>query len=218
MPYYPLSQIKTNLYTDGTEYATSDGVAYKGFYYKTSTGQLFTGKTPQDLPSLELFIQSTNNPEIVDISKTKNKFRVTPALPADDVDPEVNPDYLENSIIYNEYVFISKPFKESYLPYYLPMTPTQQDYQVGEFRRYFAKKTNEIVYVEINKEQYDLIIAKNPNILWQLYFPFNLSWQIMGDKEQTARTNKNIVDLTSRRLQLPKLGDYLNNNYLKYYR
>jgi len=54
--------------------------------------------------------------------------------------------------------------------------------------------------------------------LWQLYLSFNLPWQIIGDKEQVARTNKNVVELTSRRLQLPKFGDYLNNNYLKYYR
>ena len=63
-----------------------------------------------------------------------------------------------------------------------------------------------------------MLLIKSPDILWQLYAPFNLPWQITGDKEQVARTNKNIVELTSKRLQLPKFGDYLNNNYLKYYK
>ena len=60
MAYFPLSQIQTNLYTDGTEYETSDGRAYTGYYFKTSTGKLYTGRTPQDLPNLDLFIQKTN--------------------------------------------------------------------------------------------------------------------------------------------------------------
>ena len=63
-----------------------------------------------------------------------------------------------------------------------------------------------------------MLLTKSPDILWQLYLPFNLPWQLTGTQEQVARTNKNIVDLTSVRLQLPKFGDYLNNNYLKYYR
>ena len=63
-----------------------------------------------------------------------------------------------------------------------------------------------------------MLVVKDPSILWQLYLPFNLPWQITGDKEQVARTNKNIVDLTSQRLRLAKFGDYLNNNYLKYYK
>lgn len=46
--YYPLSQIKTNLYTGGNEYALKSNprTPYIGYYYKTSIGQSFTGKTP----------------------------------------------------------------------------------------------------------------------------------------------------------------------------
>jgi hypothetical protein len=106
----------------------------------------------------------------------------------------------------------------SNIPPYFATLPTEQDYQNGEFRRYFCKKTNEILYIEISKTTFDLLINKSPDILWPLYSPFNIAWQLTGGKEQVARINKNIVDLTSVRLQLPKFGDYLNNNYLKYYR
>jgi len=201
--YYPKSQIKTNLYTEGNEYTLPNGDIYQGFYYKISTGQYFTGKTPDDRPNVQIFplVQSFNEPEI----------RYNISIPYN-VDAE-----FDSPLVYEGGTPIDSS-KVQIIPTYIPTTPTLQDYQIGEFRRYFCKKENEIVYVEINKTQYDLLIVKSPSILWQLYFPFNLPWQITGTQEQVARTNKNIVDLTSQRLSLPRFGDYLNNNYLKYYR
>jgi len=217
MAYYPLSQIKTNLYTNGTEYTTLDRVAYTGYYFKTSTGKLFTGKTPQDRPNQELIISDINTLISEDSSLTPPSLSF-PAFYTSDPDPEVSEEYREFTEIYSEYVLIKEEAKVQMVPYYIFQTPTEQDYQIGEFRRYFCKKTNEIQYVEINKIQYDLLIVKSPSILWQLYSPFNLPWQITGTQEQVAQTNKNIVDLTSQRLSLPRFGDYLNNNYLKYYK
>jgi hypothetical protein len=201
--YYPKSQIKTNLYSESNEYTLPNGDIYQGFYYKTSTGQYFTGKTPDDRPNVQIFplVQFFNEPEI----------RYNISIPYN-VDAE-----FDSPLVYEGGTPIDSS-KVQIIPTYIPTTPTLQDYQIGEFRRYFCKKTNEIQYVEINKTQYDLLIVKSPDILWQLYFPFNLPWQITGDREQVARTNKNIVELTSQRLRLPKFGDYLNNNYLKYYR
>ena len=49
MSYYPKSQIKTNLYTNGKEYVLSTNKnSYKGYYYELSNGDKFTGKTPED--------------------------------------------------------------------------------------------------------------------------------------------------------------------------
>ena len=49
MPYFPKSQIKPNLYTNGDEFSISiTKQPYKGFYYEISSGQKFTGKTPGD--------------------------------------------------------------------------------------------------------------------------------------------------------------------------
>jgi hypothetical protein len=60
MPYYPLSQIKTNLYTNGGEFSSINNdldrlSEYKGYYWKTSDGKYFSGKTPQDLPTFQLY-------------------------------------------------------------------------------------------------------------------------------------------------------------------
>lgn len=210
MPYYPLSQITSNLYTNGLEYTTdlnNPSNSYSGYYWKTSDGKYFTGKTPQDTPCVELFV-------IPNLQGGEN---------GDSAFSQV--------IIKNVTVFEGDPIVENYLrlknispttttsipQYYLPQ-PTQSDYQTGEFRRYFVKKTNEIQYTEISEATYALVLSKDPQILWQLYLPFFIPWSIAGTKEQVARTNKNIVELTMKNLKLPRFNDYLKNDYTKYYK
>mgnify|MGYP003646912707 CR=1 FL=1 len=218
MPYYPLSQIKTNLQTDGTEYQTSDGTPYVGFYYKVSNGKLYTGKSPQAGENRELSIQQINQFP-TDLSPNINpKNQIIPAFPDGDPDPTINPIYQETSHIYNEYNNLVKHPATVFTPYFNPTYPTEQDYNIGEFRRYFVKRSNNIIYLEIDKPQYDLIINKNPSIMWSMYIPFTLPWNISGDKNQVATINKNLVELTSFRRKLPKLGDYLKHNYIKYYK
>ena len=47
--YYPQSKIITNLYTNGGEYILSTTKeSYIGYYFEISSGQKYTGKTPQD--------------------------------------------------------------------------------------------------------------------------------------------------------------------------
>lgn len=207
--YYPKSQIKTNLYANPGEFVNATtSEPYSGYYFEVSTGKFFTGKTPQDLPNIEI-IRSSNLSEIGSTPKT-DVFIESPT----------NTPTLPSQLFASEYNNIPgiPDLTFSNIPPYFATLPTEQDYQIGEFRRYFCKKSNETLYIEISKATFDLLINKSPDILWPLYNPFNLIWQITGDKEQVARTNKNIVDLTSVRLRLPKFGDYLNNNYLKYYR
>jgi hypothetical protein len=59
MSYYPKSQIKTNLYTNGDEFVISTTQEiYKGHYYQVSNGNKYTGKTPEDGPNILLTTQS----------------------------------------------------------------------------------------------------------------------------------------------------------------
>jgi hypothetical protein len=46
MSYYPKSQIKTNLYTNGGEFILSTKKQYKGYYYKVPM-EKYTWKTPK---------------------------------------------------------------------------------------------------------------------------------------------------------------------------
>ena len=44
--YYPSSQIQTNLYSNGELSIKSTKQIYTGFYWKTSRGEYFMGKSP----------------------------------------------------------------------------------------------------------------------------------------------------------------------------
>jgi len=194
--YFPKSQITPNLYTNGDEFLiASTKVSYTGYYFKVSTGKYYTGRTPDDKPNEELiYTQEKNYP----IQLKQQVITIDPSISA------IKNDKSSNKI--------------TFVPNYNPVLPTQQDYQIGEFRRYFCKRTNAVVYIEIDKDQYDLLLAKDDQILWQLYEPFNIPWNLNGDKQEVYKINKNIVDLTSMKKKLPKFGDYLKNDYLKYYK
>jgi hypothetical protein len=195
MPYYPKSQIKTNLYSNNEFALITNNQLYKGFYWKNSSGKFFTGKTPQDTPNIELIPISDNFTQTDDIE-------LSPSLDTQQ---------------YNESLGNNLQFQGN-IPQYSPNLPTNQDYQIGEFRRYFCKKTNELIYIEIDENTYNLLISKDPSILWTLYTPFNLPWSLTGEKQQVAITNRDMVLLTQFRLKLVGFETYLKKDYLKYYK
>ncbi len=201
--YYPLSQIQANLYTNGGEYVySSTKENYIGYYWKTSKKELFTGRTPQDLPSEKLI-------PVFEYSSTSISQN-------SDIILNINQEDIRTA----EYIDIQKIDVDQIIsiPTFSPNIPTQTDYQIGEYRRYFCKKTNEIIYLEINKDTHDKLVNKDSSILYQLYQPFNLPWQLTGDKSQVFITNKNITELTSKQQKLPMLSEYLRNDFTKYYK
>ena len=214
--YYPLSQITPNLYTNGNEFVI-DGTqqVYSGYYFKTSKGQFFTGKTPSDKP----------NQPIIPISQDFNSTLTTPTTQPGFIALEYDgtEEFYEglpyNSNIVIDYISAANVdiTKKVFPVIYSSTIPTSQDYQIGEFRRYFAKKTNEIIYLEINKDTYDKITNQDPQIEYALYLSFYIDWQLTGDEQQVARTNKNVVELAMVKQKLPKFNLYLKEDYTKYY-
>jgi len=193
--YFPESQITPNQYTNGGEFQVkSTGQDYKGYYFITSTGQRYTGRNQNDNPVLEL------------TSLISNTSNTNPNL------PEVTTltDYTYNNLI-------TAPTSIIFKPAYNPNLPTQQDYQIGEYRRYFCKKTNEIIYLEINQNTFDKLSTQSPDILWQYYLPFFIPWNLTGTEEQVATVNRNIVLLTMKNLPLPQFDAYLKFDFTKYY-
>jgi hypothetical protein len=204
--YYPKSQITPNLYTNGGEFIYTDTQEeYLGFYFKISTGKYYTGRNQDDRPNRELSIlissqtipTPTTNNFIPSFSSTTNIYE------------QINEEYLNIKFISPTSLLI---------PIYNPVLPTNQDYQNGEFRRLFCKKTNEIQYIEINAVVYNQLIAKDSQILWELYEPFNITWQLTGTAGDVARINYRTVESISKRRKLPKLGEYLKSDYIKYYK
>lgn len=202
MSYYPKNRIITNLYTNGNEYAIeSTGQVYKGHYHKLYTGELFTGKTPEDKP-VEKLINLPNVP-----GELHSDVNFTPVYTSE--------------VAYGnlEYLNVINPsLTPKNIPYPIVPQPTPQDYQIGEFRRYFAKKINEAKFIEINKDTYDNLNSQNSSWLWELYQVFFIPWSITGDKQTVAKTNQNIVMLTMQRLKLYGFDKFLKNNYTKFWK
>ena len=84
--------------------------------------------------------------------------------------------------------------------------------------RYFVIKYNENAFVEINKSYFEAFNNKSPNVVWEYYNPFIVSWQLTGTKENVAKTNKNMVLLIEQVMNRKGLQQFLKENYLKFYK
>jgi hypothetical protein len=223
MSYYPKHAIKTNLYTNGGEYnVKGTGRSYIGPYWQVANGRFFTGETPQSNPVFELVKINTQLTESDQVDTGYPQFNQKTKLALEGDAPEVGDGtgpYNADMIL--EYLIAQKKTPDNYpnrfLPFYNLTLPTQQDYQIGEFRRFFCKKVNEISYLEIDQDTYFSIVQKSPKITFELYVPFNIAWSISGNEEDVRRTNRNMVEYMSIKKGLPKFGEYLKFDYLKYY-
>jgi len=210
--YYPKSQIKTNLYTNGGEYVLStDFSNYSGYYYLISNGKKYTGKTPQDGPNIELTTPGTN---------TGFNSLITPVTG--------QPTIILNNPIVGDQATINE-FDSSYvnpnitqaqprsIPLFSLTLPTQNDNNLGVFTRYFCKKNNELRYLEINQDTYDKLNSRSSKIAWDLYSGLSLLWEIKGEKSKVYEINKSNVFLLEQRNSWIGFSQYLKENYLKYY-
>ena len=199
MAYYPKSQIQTNLYTNGTEFVLSTTEeAYKGFYYQLSNGKKFTGKTPDDGASIPLL-----PPPINDSTDSQEQDSTSTYQPI------ITPFPINN---------ITPTIIERFIPRPNLTIPTQKDYNLGEYQRYFAKKNNENIYLEINKETCDKLKNKDPKITFNLYTAINLSWDLSGEKDQTYLINKNTITLIEERRKWYGFTQWFKDDFLKYYK
>ena len=211
--YYPKSQITPDLYTNGQEYFLSTtGENYIGSYYLVSNGRRYTGKNPSDKPNvllLEFFTQP--NPEGTEAVFPKREIIVQ------------NENFeawdFENKENSKQYFRLAgkKVGDNRFLPSLHFASPTEKDYETGEFQRYFAKKTNELIYLEIDKLTYNKLSFKNPTIAFDLYNPISLPWNLVGEEKQVFESNKKIVGLVERRNNWYGFTSYFKDNWLQYY-
>lgn len=201
--YYPLSQITTNLYTNGDEftYNDTDNIAqsYTGNYFKTSDGKFFTGKTPQDVPTTELtrIVKTPTNESIVNI--------------IGDYSIGINP----SSIGYSPLKALPQISNES--PRIAIPFPTQADYNTGEFQRYFLKRRTNYTYLEVDQLTYENIKNQNTNSQYQLYEGKSITWILTGKLLEVYRINYNIAELVEKRdgwLEFPR---FFKKNFTKYF-
>ena len=137
--YFPKTQITTDLYTNGNEYiyanstSNSEGNYYTGYYFKVSNGKFYTGKNPNDPPVQELIIPVSSKVEDAEEGKVGSY--------TDDAILYLVPDVYAKSINLGENDIPPKP------PTQYTNLPNQENYELGEYQRYFTSKQNEIKYL-----------------------------------------------------------------------
>jgi len=202
MPYYPLNRITPNLYTAGGQYQVkSTNKEYVGYYFKTFTGEYYTGRTPQDKPNRQLvpFNHGDYN--------TKNEFG------AIDFFNEDSNYYNFSKKIKNKSAII---YREE-LPQYKTVFPTETEYYIGEFTRYFCKKRNEPIFIELTKQNFEDIKKDPKGYAFSLYKPFKFSWKLTGDPTEVATVNRNIVLYTENNSKVEGLSKFITN-YIQFYK
>ena len=219
--YVPKNKIKTNQYTRGQEYVyLSNKEEYIGYYHKLYNGKFYTGKTPNDKPVYEL-IKSPSNDDQWESTPITGEGTYTSYVSNFDgggaYGESLSPDSMRDLDIYNSLqgVDMTKILKNP-IPHY--PQPTEDDYNLGVFTRYFCVKVNEIIYQEISKEGYEALRNKDRTYDFQLYTPFKILWTISGDEKEVERTNYNMVMIRERRLKRLGLKEFLRGNYLKFYK
>jgi hypothetical protein len=204
MPYYPKSQFKPDLYTNGNEYVLSTTEeTYKGNYYEISNGNKFTGKNPDDGPNILLTPQPQPLQQLIQIP-----------YPEDAPIPNAPTEIIPLPIL--EYVAQDPPTVRA-IPKFNLTLPTDQDKVNGQFNRYFCKKNNEVKYLEISKDTYQQLQNKDPKIAWDLYTPTIVLWAIQGNQNQVFLSNKATIQALEQNIPWPGFTQYFQDKFLKYY-
>jgi len=201
MAYFPSNKVTTNLYTNGGEFfIQGTNIPYIGYYHKFSTGEIFTGQNPN-------------------VSNTRPLIKTPTTIPTQ----ITNIPYtvvIVNSNENQEYIKTKKVDVNSLqtlpTPHY--PQPTSNDYQIGEFQRYFVKKGNESKFLEISLEDYRKYVNRDRDVMFELYTPIQINWILTGEKEQVYRVNQSIVARAEREQNLPGFTQYFRNRFTQFYK
>ena len=213
--YIPKNKIKTDQYTRGGEYRTLlEGKNYVGAYWTMANGKIFSGVNPDDNPQEEL---------VPFVSKLTGIFDLLEANQTQEYaynwNTETVPGQFQNMDNISTYNAITKTDMniKTFIPKEFYPTPTDENYKIGNFVRYFCIKVNEPIFIELSKSTFDLLKREDPKFDWKMYQLFVVIWTIVGNEEDVLQTNFNQVQIVEERLNRRGLGEYLMNNYIQFY-
>jgi hypothetical protein len=189
--YYPQSKILTNQYTNGQEFVyRSTGVSYEGSYHILANGKIYTGKNSRD-GQIEELVPSADSeylneiPDVFDVPQT-----LVPSSTLYDV--------------IRQRQNIKSPMSELIEPKY-----SEPVVQYPSFTRYFLRRTNNIIFTEVNQIDFNAIKIRDPKYNFGIYIPFELVWTTSG--ADVAETNQKITLLTEKRFKVYGLSKYITD-------
>lgn len=193
MSYYPKSQITPNLTSNGDLVIKNTNIPYYGKYYITSDSRYFKGPTPSSI-EVELSLID-NSPEF---SITEENREIDTRFGT-----KLNYEYSILTSLPQDLPISSPPSPSS-------PQPTQIDIDNGEYQRYFAKKTNELIYIEISIETYLQFSQDDPTSITSLYNVISLPWSLDGNAEST---NRKIVALVEKNNKWYGFSKYFKDKF-----
>lgn len=216
--YYPKSQIIENLYTNGGELkAFNSNEDYVGPYYKTSNNEFFTGKNPSDKPNIPLELRSPGTTPLGDPT-VKSKNNITNYKESKESEPVGENMYLIDTNYYRARNLPSNRGDAPRPPIKYETIPTENDYLRGQYTRFFVKKGNENLFIEISQNEYKKFKEKSPEVQVNLYTPISLTWDLTGTEEEVYNNNKGVVSLIERRNKLYGFELSFKEKFSKYWR
>lgn len=217
MAYIPLNKIITNQYTGGNKFVVkSNNTNYIGFYYILYNGKTFSGKTPNNPPNVEI-IKPTSNQNSAWLNTSKG---IEFIQYADNYDGLIaGTDQYQNTDVVTSYNLLNgTDISITFLsPHQTFPQPTEDDYNLGAFIRYFTVKHNQSTYLEIDKDTFNSLNEQKTDWNWQPYLPFSIPWTLTGEEKVVEQTNKSLVYLQEKRIKKLGLREFLRFNYLKFY-
>lgn len=204
--YYPSFRIKTDLVTNGSEFKTSAG-PYKGKYYMTYNGRLFTGPNPIVGPNQEL--------TKIQIDYSSNYLNETD-LP-ENVKKELNKKTNQS----NRITRLKTGAPISYFP-----SASENDYKRGYLLRSFIKRVNDKGFIiEISNQEFDNFSNGTVDYDVSDYLTLQILWKITGPLNSVRvsqydiragiiDTNKRLVETGNKTF----LGiyDFIGEEYTKF--
>ena len=216
--YIPKNRIRENLYTPGNEYVIkATGENYSGFYHSLWNGRFYTGKTVNDSNVREIVTEVPKDilftpPELNEVNRI--------ALFLNDPDPIVpEGQWIQKDV--QTFLSLNKEDITDDQPRRMPKeyyaSPTEDDYKLGSFTRYFIVKINELQYMELSLKDYKDITKRSNKIVWELFTPFKIQWTIDGVESNVFDINRDQVLIAQQRINRVGLTEYLRNDYLQFY-
>ena len=203
--YFPKTQIIENLKTNVGEFviaATKE--PYNGPYFKTSDNLFYSGKNYQDTPNYSLEVLSPG-------TSTQNQSEI-----AAETKPEAY--YIIDDAYYNSKGYgINRRSPVGPKPS-IPQ-PTLKDYKLGEFQRYFLRKPNRNIIIEVSQQQYRLFNNKDESVQWNSYQPLQQSWVLTGSSsKEVGDVNFNLATLIEFQNGAFGFVSYFKGKFNQYYR
>lgn len=183
MAYLPKSKYSIKNTPGGELVYKSNKEMYIGDYMSLSTGKYYAGINNIKLGP-ELILNA-----IQDIYTSKN-FGASKDVKKHLIFKEGIKDFLKET----------KPIPEEN-----PL-PTDKEYDRGYYKRYFVKRINNEIYIEIGSKTYEDIKSKKPKYDYNLYEVGDITWHLTG--------NVFLKNTTSIR-QTQKIFRYINFHFIK---